>query len=77
MGIIRVEMAKTGNNIFETPTGLVLQREFESAAPNGAPMSGRWVLRGATGQLIDFDPSLNNIVKRNNICLKLGGHAQT
>lgn len=64
---ISVFMVRTAANRYETFTGLILQREQDSLTPNGNPMDGRWVLRGPTGVLIDFAPSLNDIAERNNI----------
>lgn len=74
-GQIYIVMVETRDNLYESVSGLLLQREYDEFTPNGNPMNGRWVLRGPTGVLVDFDPSLNDIAERNNIRFQWRTHA--
>lgn len=70
MGQIYIAMVEIRDDLYESASGLLLQREYDGFTPNGNPMNGRWVLRGARGAIIDFGPSRNDIAERNNIRLQ-------
>lgn len=43
-----------------------MKREY-GKSPNGSLFRGRWVLRNANDNVIDFDEYRNDIAERNNI----------
>ena len=57
------------DNGYASTDGLALAREHDTLTPNGNLMNGRWVLRSANGDLLDFDRYLNDIVDRQNLRL--------
>jgi len=45
---------------YKSEDGKVLRRE-NGTTPNGNPLGGRWVLRDATGVMVDFDQYRNDL----------------
>lgn len=65
----RITMKSTSAIRYESPCGMVMQREY-GKTPNGNDIDGRWVLRGADGEMIDFDQYRNDIADRYNLNLE-------
>ena len=61
-------MNKVSESLYESEEGYKLEREY-GYTPHGNGMRGRWVLRDAKGEIIDFDMYRNDIASRNNLSI--------
>lgn len=52
--------------LFRSACGHTLGRE-DGETPQGNPMAGRWVLRGPTGSMIDYDQYRNDLEQKHNL----------
>lgn len=59
---------------YKSEDGKVLRRE-NGTTPNGNPLGGRWVLRDATGVMVDFDQYRNDLSERYKLELVGESHA--
>jgi hypothetical protein len=55
-----------GHDKYATEDGWIMRREF-GETPNGNPVAGRWVLRNARGEWVDFDKYSSDLAERNNM----------
>ena len=63
-----IQIQENDNEVYSSRDGYVVQREF-GLTPNENPINGRWVLRDAKGNWIDFHRSLNDLMEHNNLVL--------
>lgn len=64
---MKAEATKQPNDSYSLPDGSIIKREFDSLTPNGNKFNGRWTLRAANGDLIDYDKYINDLAERNDI----------
>lgn len=55
-----------GSEVYKAENGYTMRREYTGLTPNGNPMSGRWVLRNAAGELVDFHQYRHDLLEHNN-----------
>lgn len=59
------KMRQTAEDNYIADDGHRMQREYGDT-PNGNRLRGRWVLRGPSGEWIDFDQYANDLMDRHN-----------
>lgn len=59
-------MVEVEGETFRSRSGYSARREH-GLTPNGNPVSGRWVLRDATGAWLDFDKYRHDLWERNGL----------
>ena len=62
-------MVEVRQDRYESNDGYVMQREY-GKTPNGNPLNGRWVLRNASGDMVDFDRYQNDLAEHYNLRLE-------
>lgn len=61
-----IQLSRVAEDVFRAPDGRSIQREA-GLAPNGNPLNGRWVLRSAEGEFLDFDQYRHDLAERNDL----------
>lgn len=60
------KLAQLEDEVFRSEDGRTMQREM-GLTPNGNPLNGRWVLRSADGEFLDFDRYRHDLAERNDL----------
>ena len=63
----KIQATLTDKGVYALPDGRLISRATEGISPNGNPLTGLWVLRGADGTLIDYDRYRHDLAERHNI----------
>lgn len=59
-------MHLNGEERYKSDDGHSARRE-DGLTPNGNPLCGRWVLRNASGDFVDFDQYRHDLFERNGL----------
>lgn len=57
---------EVNDKLYRADDGRSMGREH-GETPNGNPLGGRWVLRSAAGEFLDFDQYRHDLASRNGL----------
>ena len=64
---IGLPFRQVNDDLYHADDGRSVGREY-GMTPNGNLLNGRWVLRSADGDFLDFDQYRHDLAERNGFC---------
>lgn len=61
-----IRLHQVNDSLFRADDGSRMEREY-GETPNGNPLGGRWVLRSADGEFLDFNQYRHDLAEHNGL----------